>query len=198
MKLTDRHAIGYFPLRGKSTYSDAYVEKPHQKDDYTYIPDQLRTGTHWFGRTTYGELYSQPGKDYFAKKVKVVEKRKDDPNDESLQYRNSITTQAPATKKSSSRSKIHSVRPRSSSRHAARAYIVPPNPILPRTVISRLCRRTSMRFLTPSTRMSDLILLRLSNIDYGVYISQAGLEFEEEDFGVLAEIVALAQLLEGQ
>lgn len=162
MKPTDRHAIAYFPLRGKSTYSDAYVGKPHKKDDYTYIPDQLRTGTHWFGRSTYGELYSQPGKDYFVKKVKVVEKRKDDPNDGSLQYRNSITTQGPATRRSSSRSKTPCALPRSSSRLLGRAYTVLPNRISQRIVISRLFRRTSMRLPTPSTRVPDLILLRLS------------------------------------
>jgi hypothetical protein len=35
-------------------YSGEYVNKKITKDDYTYIPDQLKTGSNWFGRTTYG------------------------------------------------------------------------------------------------------------------------------------------------
>lgn len=91
----------------------------------------------------------------------MVEKRKDEPNDESLQYRNSISTQGRVTRRSSSKSKIQPVQPRSSSKLAERAYTVLPNAILTRTVISRLFHLTSMRFLTPSTRMSDLILLSI-------------------------------------
>lgn len=86
VKPTDRHAIAYFPLRSKSTYSNEYVKKEWRKDDYTYIPDQLRTGSNWFGTTTYSNFYNQPNRDYFAKKVKIVEKREENPN-YSLQYR---------------------------------------------------------------------------------------------------------------
>jgi hypothetical protein len=159
VKPTDRHAIAYFPLRGKSTYSQAYVQKPPAKDDYTYIPDQLRTGSQWLGRTTYGELYSQPNSAYFAKKVKVVEERRHNPDD-SLQYRNYATMQeGPAIKRSSRRSRTRSVRPRSSSRLEGREPSPHLRPILQRTVTSRHFRRSSTPSPTRSTRMSDLILL---------------------------------------
>lgn len=54
IKPTDRHTRAYFPLRSKSTYANEYVSKDPLKDDYTYIPDQLKTGYNWLGKTTYG------------------------------------------------------------------------------------------------------------------------------------------------
>ena len=72
MKPTDKHAIAYFPLRSKTTYSKEYTKKGQKKDDYTYIPDQLRTGSNWYGKTTYDNFYNHPDPDYFAKKVKIT------------------------------------------------------------------------------------------------------------------------------
>lgn len=85
VKPTDKHTRGEFPLRSKSTYANTYIKKEPKKDDYTYIPDQLRTGSNWFGKTTYGDFFSNPNPEYFAKKVKVVEKKEDNP-DYSRQY----------------------------------------------------------------------------------------------------------------
>ena len=63
-------------MRSRSTYSGHYSRKPMKKDDYQYIPDQLKTGIYdWLGKTSYDNFYSQPNPQYFAKKVKVVEKK---------------------------------------------------------------------------------------------------------------------------
>ena len=85
VKPTDRHTRGYFPLRNKSTYSKEFVAKEPKKDDYSYIPDQLKTGYQWLGKTTYGDFFSDPNPEYFAKKIKVLEKKEDNP-DYSRQY----------------------------------------------------------------------------------------------------------------
>lgn len=61
------------------------MKKDWKKDDYEYIPDQLRTGSNWYGQTTYGKFYAQPNSDYFAKKVKITEKLEENP-DFSRQY----------------------------------------------------------------------------------------------------------------
>jgi hypothetical protein len=53
IKPTDRHIREYFPLRSKSTYDKEYRQKDPLKDDYTYFPDQLRSKSNWFGKTTY-------------------------------------------------------------------------------------------------------------------------------------------------
>jgi len=75
IKPTDKHTRGYFPLRSKSTYTNEYVKKDSKKDDYTYIPDQLRTGSNWFGKSSYEQFYNNPNPEYFAKKIKIIEKK---------------------------------------------------------------------------------------------------------------------------
>jgi len=59
-------------LRNKSTYSKEFIAKDPKKDDYSYIPDQLKTGYQWLGKTTYGDFFANPNPEYFAKKTKVV------------------------------------------------------------------------------------------------------------------------------
>lgn len=81
VKPTDRHTRGQFPLRAKSTYSGTYVNKDLRKDDYKYIPDQLKTGYDWLGSTTYDNFFAQPNPEYHAKKVKVIEKKMERPGD---------------------------------------------------------------------------------------------------------------------
>ena len=85
VKPTDKHVRADFPLRSKSTYTKEYVKKDSLKDDYTYFPDQLRTNSNWFGKTTYDNAFNNPNPEYFAKKVKLVEKLEDKP-DYSRQY----------------------------------------------------------------------------------------------------------------
>jgi hypothetical protein len=80
VKPTDKHTRGHFPLRSKSTYADTYIKKEPKSDDYEYYNDQLKTGYNWFGRTTYSNFFSNPNPEYMAKKVKIVEKKEDNPN----------------------------------------------------------------------------------------------------------------------
>ena len=61
------------------------MNKKPEKDDYKYFPDQLRTGSNWYGKTTYGDFFGSQNPEYFAKKVKVIEKKEDNP-DFSKQY----------------------------------------------------------------------------------------------------------------
>ena len=72
-------------MRSKSTYSKEYVNKTPKKDDYTYFPDQLKTGSNWYGKTTYGDYYNNPNPEYMAKQVKIIEKKEENP-DFSRQY----------------------------------------------------------------------------------------------------------------
>lgn len=85
VKPTDKHARGYFPLRSKSTYANEFIPKDSKKDDYTYFPDQLKTGYDWLGNTSYGNFFGNPNPEYMAKKYKIVEKKEDNP-DFSRQY----------------------------------------------------------------------------------------------------------------
>ena len=75
MKPTDKHSRAAFPLRSKSTYAKEFGQKVQKKDDYTYFPDQLKTGNRWFGKTTYGSVYNNPTPEYHAPNVKRVDKK---------------------------------------------------------------------------------------------------------------------------
>jgi hypothetical protein len=80
VKPTDKHSRAYFPLRSKSTYANEFVSKSPKKDDYKYYNDQLKTGYNWMGKTTYGSFYNNPNPEYHAKKVKMIEKKEDNPD----------------------------------------------------------------------------------------------------------------------
>lgn len=79
IKPTDKHTRGEFPLRSRSTYAKEFAKKDPVKDDYSYFPDQLRTGSNWFGKTTYENFFNNPNPEYFAKKVKMIEKLQEKP-----------------------------------------------------------------------------------------------------------------------
>ena len=79
VKPTDKHARAYFPMKSKSTYAKEFINKSPEKDDYKYFPDQLKTGYNWLGKTTYGSFFANPNPEYHAKKVKIVEKKEDNP-----------------------------------------------------------------------------------------------------------------------
>lgn len=49
VKPTDKHTRAYFPLRSKSTYTKSFLGEPPKKDDYERIPDNLKTGSNWYG-----------------------------------------------------------------------------------------------------------------------------------------------------
>lgn len=71
VKPTDRHTRAYFPLRSKSTYTNAFLGKPGNKDDYERIPDNLKTGSNWYGNTTYENFFKQPNPEDYANKYKI-------------------------------------------------------------------------------------------------------------------------------
>lgn len=47
-------------MKNGTTYAKEFVKKNMKKDDYTYFPDQLKTGSNWYGKTTYGSFYNDP------------------------------------------------------------------------------------------------------------------------------------------
>ena len=100
VKPTDKHTRGYFPLRSRSTYAKEFHGKDPKKDDYTYFPDQLRTGSRWFGKTSYEGFYGNPNPEYMAKKVKIVEKLDEKP-DFSRQYGTTSAIQKRSTRTTS-------------------------------------------------------------------------------------------------
>jgi len=54
--------------------------------------DQLKTGTNWFGKSTYGDSFATPNPEYMANKIKFMEKKEDNP-DYSRQYGTSYCMQ---------------------------------------------------------------------------------------------------------
>ena len=60
VKPTDRHTRAYFPLRGKSNYTKSFLGEKGKGGWNGGIPDNLKTGSNWFGSTTYGNRYQKP------------------------------------------------------------------------------------------------------------------------------------------
>ena len=87
VKPTDRHTRADFPLRSKSTYTKSFIGEPGKKDDYKYFPDNLKTGYNWYGSTTYGNKFQEFTPEDCAKKVKIIEKIDEKPDDKN-QYSN--------------------------------------------------------------------------------------------------------------
>ena len=163
VKPTDRHTRGYFPLRSKSTYSKEYVNKKPEIDDYTYFPDQLRTGSNWFGKTTYGSFFGSPNPEYQAKKVKNIEKKEENPNYKH-QYGTSVLTKKPTTATNSPKRIILSVLLRCISRQKLKVPLKPPNIPSAKTQISRLFHQSSMLYRRQNTSTFDKIPLFFNHI----------------------------------
>ena len=70
IKPTNKHKMGEFPLMGKTVYSIEYQSKRAAKDDYLRLHDSLRTGSNWFGETTYKNTFHAPNADSYLPKVK--------------------------------------------------------------------------------------------------------------------------------
>ncbi len=158
VKPTDRHHRAAFPLRSRTTYSRTFAGKQQAKDDYTYIPDQLRTGSNWFGRTTYSETFANPNPEYFAKKVKIVEKKEDNP-DFSRQYGTYFLMQRQCTRTTSWRRRTRCVPPRSRWRRRPRDSSESPRATSRRTPTSRPSLPSSTPSPPPSTATYDLTVL---------------------------------------
>ena len=80
VKPTDKHTRGYFPMRSKSNYTNSFLGEPGKKDDYKYIPDNLKTGTNWFGNSHYSDKFREPNPEDYAKKYKIIEKKEENPD----------------------------------------------------------------------------------------------------------------------
>jgi hypothetical protein len=60
IKPTNIHTRGNIPFRSKSTYANSYTKRSFKKDNFKCYPDQIKKGNGWFGKTTYGNFFSDP------------------------------------------------------------------------------------------------------------------------------------------
>lgn len=70
VKPTDKHSRGYFPLRSNSTYKKSFLGEPTKRSPHERIPDNLKTGSNWYGDTTYGTKFLHPNPEDYARKYK--------------------------------------------------------------------------------------------------------------------------------
>lgn len=89
MKPTDKHVREKFPLRGRTTYNNFFQGTPGKKDDWDGIQDCLKTGTGWFGQSSYNNYFKAPNPEHYASIVKKKEKLEINP-DYKRQYGNSF------------------------------------------------------------------------------------------------------------
>lgn len=80
VKPTNLHTRGRFPLSSKTTYSKSFIGEPGKKDDYDGIPDNLKTGYNWFGKTTYGTRFLKPNPENYPAHFRRNEKLEQNPN----------------------------------------------------------------------------------------------------------------------
>lgn len=71
MKPTDNVIRAEFPMMSRSTYANSFVGKSAPKPITEKIPDNLKTGNMWMGKTTYGNFFQQPNPEDYAKKNKI-------------------------------------------------------------------------------------------------------------------------------
>ena len=83
-------------MRTKSTYNTSFIGEGKPMDERNKIPDNLKTGSNWFGSTTYGNVFQQPNPEDYAKKYKITEKLDEKPDDKH-QYGKFILIQKPLT-----------------------------------------------------------------------------------------------------
>lgn len=60
MKPTDKHYRDSMPLQAKTTYGEAFTNRPNKASSLAKTPDNLRTGSLWLGKSTYGNYFQQP------------------------------------------------------------------------------------------------------------------------------------------
>lgn len=60
IKPTNNHVRGTFPMRCRSTYSRSFTGTPCKKNKYDRRPDNLKTGSDWYGNTTYSNTFKHP------------------------------------------------------------------------------------------------------------------------------------------
>ena len=167
VKPTDKYARGHFPMRTKSTYANEFINKSPKKDDYVYYKDQLKTGYNWMGKTTYGSFYNNPNPEYHAKKVKINEKKEDNP-DFKHQYGNFLFIQKLYIRTISLRRTILFALLRCTLRPKQKDFMKVASINLWRIVITKPFPLSSMPYQPPNILMFDLdcktfIMLTLLN-----------------------------------
>lgn len=60
MKPTDKHTRDKFPLRARSTYNSSFLGAPKKNLDWEGIQDNLKTGSAWFGQSSYNNFFKAP------------------------------------------------------------------------------------------------------------------------------------------
>lgn len=66
VKPTDRHTRGHFPMSSCSTYAHSFRGHQRKKDEWEKVPDNLRIGSNWFGRTTYSSSFIKPNPEDYS------------------------------------------------------------------------------------------------------------------------------------
>lgn len=67
-------------MRSRSTYTKSFTGQPGKRSEWGKVPDNLRTGSNWYGSTTYGNNFRQPNPEDYAHKYSNIEKYNKDPN----------------------------------------------------------------------------------------------------------------------
>lgn len=80
IKPTERHTRGHIPFRSKSTYSRTFTGQVSSRRGQQKAPDNLRTGSNWFGTTTYGNNFRQPNPEDYSIHLKVAQKLETNPD----------------------------------------------------------------------------------------------------------------------
>jgi hypothetical protein len=74
VKPTNKHLRGELPFLSKTVYSTEFVSKVNPKSDYERLHDSLRTGSNWFGGSTYEKSFRLPNPESYPAKAVNVEK----------------------------------------------------------------------------------------------------------------------------
>jgi hypothetical protein len=72
IKPTNKHAIGEFPLLAKTVYSTEFVPRKSPKSDSAKLHDSLKTGTSWFGASTYNNTFRVPNPEHYLPKERKI------------------------------------------------------------------------------------------------------------------------------
>lgn len=100
-------------MRSRSTYTKSFTGQPGKRSEWGKVPDNLRTGSNWYGSTTYGNNFRQPNPEDYAHKYSNIEKYNKDPN-YNRQYGKFIVIQKLLMGTASQESNRESAQPRSS------------------------------------------------------------------------------------
>jgi hypothetical protein len=80
VRYSEQCTRGYFPMRHKSTYSQDFTGDQRKREQWDRVRDNLKTGSSWFGSTTYGNSFKCPNPEDYSSKRRVSEKLELSPN----------------------------------------------------------------------------------------------------------------------